>query len=144
MLNYPRKDHTGEVHLNRQITGLAGVIYYNNKPYWNWSWRCLDCGAEGKTHNYTKLKNNYHNCSCNKKSGPRFKTDVKLIKQPKPIRDYTKICSEQCKTCKSYRKGLCNYYLDTGKRRTQVNLLTEPCPHKVERQGAVVLLTKEC
>lgn len=140
MLDYPTIDHTGEVYFNRKVTSPDKCSYYKNKPYWSWNWICLDCGKTGTIKQISKLKNKAHNCNnVHRKIGSKYDR-IPKVKKYVPKRDYTKICSEQCKTCIRYKRGVCNYYLDTGRRRTQVNLLTEPCPHKIERHSVKVIL----
>lgn len=127
------QDHTGEVFNNRIVTGRGR---WHKPPhghgYWSWRWRCLECGAKGEAATLGQIKGHEHLCP-GKPRGRPSSPIIEMIEKyvpPKKTVARDRLCSAQCRKCRYFFADgrLCDYYLQTGKRRPKVDLRKEPCP----------------
>lgn len=130
----PARDLTGDIYLNRKITGLGDHFRYpSGHTGYSWRWVCLECGATGESKSADYLRKYEHRCPGKRVLPLKSKNGLVLRYVPPPPRpvNRAKLCSQQCRGCGHYSdevKG-CIYILDTGKIRPKVaDLRRDPCP----------------
>ena len=139
----PTLDHTGEVWLNRRITGPGSMrVRPSGKKMWSWRWECIDCGATGEASDFSMIKHHAHLCGERWREvvGRRTETRLTANEYAKTIpykpperapQDPGKLCGKQCVDCgHSCMESMlfCQYILDTGRVRPKVDLRKERCP----------------